>query len=75
MRWRKRFGKVFPRDEDEVLVDQEFLEFRIADEVVIVLTPLRSPIGMIEGGSLDLGVVVGKVDDEMIVARRKRLEH
>ena len=57
-----------------MLVGQEFLEFRIADEVVIVLPPLRTPIGMIEGRSLNLGVVVGQVDDELIVARRKRLE-
>lgn len=69
------FGKVFPGDEDEAVVLQEFLEFGVADEVEIVLTPFGTPVGMIEGGALDLGVVVSEVNDELIGAGRKRLQH
>ena len=39
------------------------------------MAPLGAPIGMIERGALDFGVVVGKVNDELISAGWKRLQH
>jgi len=64
-----------PGDKDESLVFQEFLEFQAADEIVIVLTPLGAPVGMIERGSLDFGIIVCEVDDQLIGAGRKGLQH
>lgn len=53
----------------------EFLEFGVADEIEVVLAPLRAPVGMIESGTLDFGVVVSEVNDELIGAGRKSLQH
>lgn len=44
-------------------------------EVEIVLTPRGAPIRVIESGALNLRVVVGEVNDQLIGAGRKRLEH
>ena len=69
------FGEIFPGDEDEVLVFKEFLEFLAFDEVEVVLTPLDAPVGVIEGRALDFGVVIGEMNDELIGASGKRLQH
>jgi hypothetical protein len=69
------FGKILPRDKNEALVFQEFLEFGTADQVEIVLAPLRAPVGMIKGGALDFGVIVGEMNDELAGARREGLQH
>lgn len=53
----------------------EFLELGVADEVEIVLAPLRAPVGMIESGALDFGIVVSEVNNELIGAGRKKLQH
>lgn len=50
------------------------MEVGALDYIEIVLTPFGAPIGMIEGGALDFGVVVGEVNDQLIGAGRKRLE-
>lgn len=75
MRGGEGFRKILPGDEDEALVVEEFLEFGAAHEIEVVLAPLCAPIGMIEGGTLNLGVVVGEVDDELIGAWGKKLQH
>ena len=75
LRRRDDFGKVFPRDKNETLVFQEFLKFGIADQVEVVLAPLRAPVRVIKGGALDFGVVVGEMNDELVGARGKRLQH
>jgi len=69
------FGEVSPGDKDEALIFEKFLEFGALDQVEIVLTPFGAPVGMIESGALDFRVVVGEVDDQLIGAGRKRLEH
>lgn len=69
------FVEIFPGDEDEVLVFKEFLEFLAFDEVEVVLTPLGAPVGVIEGRALDFGVVIGEMNDELIGASGKRLQH
>ena len=69
------FGEVSPGDKDEALIFEKFLEFGALDQVEIVLTPFGAPVGMIESGALDFRVVVGEVDDQLISAGRKRLEH
>ena len=69
------FLKLLPGDEDEALVFQEFLEVGIADDVVVVLAPLRAPVGVVGGSALDFGVVVREVDDEFVGPGRQRGEH
>ena len=69
------FGQVFPGDKDEVLVFEEFLEFGVLDEVGIVLTPLSTPVRMIERRALDFGVIMSEVNDELIGAGREGLQH
>lgn len=69
------FGEIAPGDENETLVLQEFVEFGALDKVEIVLTPLGAPVRMVKGGALNLRVVVGEVNDQLIGAGRKRLEH
>lgn len=69
MRRRQSLGEILPGNQDEVLVHEEFLEFGTADKVEIVLTPLCAPIGMVESGTLNFGVVVSEVDDKLIGTR------
>ena len=58
-----------------MLVREEFLELRIADQIEIILTPLRAPIGMIKSGALDFRVIMSEVDDELVGACRQGSEH
>jgi hypothetical protein len=69
------FGEVSPGNKDEALIFEKFLEFGALDEVEIVLTPLGAPIWMVKGGALNLRVVVGEVNNQLIGAGRERLEH
>ena len=50
------------------------MEVGALDYIEIVLTPFGAPIGMIERGALDFGIVVGEVNDQLIGAGRERLE-
>src|SRR5690348_1909361 len=74
-RGRNGAGKIVPGNQNEMLVAEKLLECRAADGVEVVLTPLRAPVGMIEGGGLNLGVVVGQMHDELVGSGRQRGKH
>jgi hypothetical protein len=64
------FREILPGDKDEALVFEKLLEFWTADEIEIILAPFGTPVGMIGGGTLHLGVVVGEMDYQLVGARR-----
>lgn len=66
VRGRHTFSQICPGNEDEALVNKEFLKLEITDQIEVVLAPLRAPIGVIEGCALHFGVIMGEVDDELI---------
>ena len=53
-----RFRQLFPGHEHETLFLEELPELRALDHVQIVLPPCRAPVGMIEGRTPHLFVVV-----------------
>lgn len=75
VRGRHTFSQICPGNEDEVLVNKEFLKLEITDQIEVVLAPLRAPIGVIEGCALHFGVIMGEVDDELIGTRGEVLQH
>src|SRR5689334_886902 len=62
------FCQVSPRDQDESLVMQEFLEVRTLNQIQIELPPCSAPIRMVPGGAAHLFVIVSQMHNHLVDA-------
>src|SRR5258708_16208480 len=61
--------QVFPLDEDDVVLLQNFFELRAGHYFIVALTPCRAVVGVIQSYSLQLGIVMTEVDNHFRKAR------